>query len=428
MSRLTQGLWAVALAAACVASAPAQTSPALHDVVPVAHDSGTLRFTPAHEPRVLWSALVAADGAAWLRVVFSDATVLPTGTRLRITALHDGAEQYLDERSLAQWRSRSAYFNGDAALVELIAAPHAAGAARVHVSAVWSGAPAAPDTESLCGAADDRLPSTDPRVGRLVPAGCTGFLIDDCARCALTAGHCTAGVDTMQFNVPLSNIFGGWVFPPPEHQYAIDPASVQSTGGAGAGNDYAHFGVFPNSNTGKHPADAQGAVVPITNAPPAAGAALRITGYGTTGATVSPTWNLAQKSLVGPAVAPSGPTLAYVTDTTVGNSGSPVIDELTGRALGIHTHAGCATDGTGSNKGAWIGQQGVQALIANPRGVCACAPCPADFDDDGDADANDFFAFLNAYNRGRSRADFNNDGLINADDFFAFLDAYQAGC
>jgi hypothetical protein len=42
--------------------------------------------------------------------------------------------------------------------------------------------------------------------------------------------------------------------------------------------------------------------------------------------------------------------MRYVTDTQGGNSGSPVIDGLTGNAVGVHTHGGCTSSG-GNNNG-----------------------------------------------------------------------------
>ena len=45
---------------------------------------------------------------------------------------------------------------------------------------------------SQCGPTDDRVLSADPRAARLLPVGCTGWIIDDCNHCMLTAGHCIA--------------------------------------------------------------------------------------------------------------------------------------------------------------------------------------------------------------------------------------------
>ncbi|TQV77584.1 hypothetical protein FLL45_04535 [Aliikangiella marina] len=42
--------------------------------------------------------------------------------------------------------------------------------------------------------------------------------------------------------------------------------------------------------------------------------------------------------------------MRYTADTTGGNSGSPIIDEATGEAVGIHSHGGCSSSG-GNNNG-----------------------------------------------------------------------------
>ena len=43
--------------------------------------------------------------------------------------------------------------------------------------------------------------------------------------------------------------------------------------------------------------------------------------------------------------------MRYQTDTEGGNSGSPVIDDATGFAVGVHTHGGCSVGGGGNNHG-----------------------------------------------------------------------------
>ena len=63
-----------------------------------------------------------------------------------------------------------------------------------------------------------------------------------------------------------------------------------------------------------------------------------------------------------------GDTLQYAVDTSGGNSGSAVLNENTGEAIGIHTHAGC--NSSGGNHGTAIDQAGLQSALANPQGVC----------------------------------------------------------
>ncbi len=135
------------------------------------------------------------------------------------------------------------------------------------------------------------------------------------------------------------------------------------------GNDWAYFGTFANNITGLTPYQAQGdAFVLAPTPPPVQGQQIRITGYGTTRPPVPMEWNLVQKTHTGPYKTFNGTTVRYATDTTGGNSGSPVINEDTGEAIGIHTHGGCtrgdANNGTGSN------HTGLRNAIADPRGVC----------------------------------------------------------
>jgi hypothetical protein len=126
------------------------------------------------------------------------------------------------------------------------------------------------DNDSICGPTDDRILSYDNRTARMSPTGCTVWMIDDCSKCFLTAGHCSGtGMQVVQFNVPLSTSGGSRQNPGPQHQYAIDQSSIQSNGGQGTGNDWAYFGVFPNSTTGQHPYQAYGGQAFTLVPPPA---------------------------------------------------------------------------------------------------------------------------------------------------------------
>ncbi len=322
---------------------------------------------------LVFSTVVAAEDSDWLRLQFE--TVRLAGSReagnasyLRITSLTDGAHQILDSVSVVQWQLTSAYFNGDAVQIDLYAHP---GTGDNHVALTGGVASLAVSTRSICGTTDDRVLSFDDRSARVLPIGCTGWTISDCNHCMLTAGHCQGGLSTIQFKVPLSTSGGSIVNPHPDHQYAVDASSVQGNGGAGVGNDWAYYGVFPNSNTGKTPFQAYGVAHNLDTTPPGAGGSARVTGYGTTSSPVSPTWNQVQKTHAGPYSSFSGTSLGYGMDTTGGNSGSPVIHESTGTAIGIHTHGGCGTSG-GSNWGTGANHPSLVNALSNPRGVCQC--------------------------------------------------------
>ena len=323
---------------------------------------------------VVWAEEVNVKGALWLRLNFKQIVLAgsPLGgpsSTLKITSLTDGSFQLLNAETALQWRNTSAYFNGGSLRLELIAAPNGRmnliSIDEVTVGDFASFNPA----ETICDSIDDRQLSDDPRAGRTAPGGCTGWLFNDRNNCMMTAGHCAPSADIMLFNVPLSDSNGNPQFPPPEDQYPVDFDSMQFVNG-GVGNDWCYFGCFPNSNTGLSAFEAQGDSYEIAD-PQAVqpGDLIRITGYGSTSFPVDPTWDGAQKTHVGPYDFFSNNELGYRTDTTGGNSGSPIIFEATGQAIGIHTHGGCGNGG-GMNLGTGLLQSGISNALDNPLGIC----------------------------------------------------------
>jgi len=330
-------------------------------------------------PQVVWSKYVSVAGAAWLRLEYEGVMLSGNenpgfdGSFLRITSMLDGAIQTQHLRHVGEWQDTSAYFNGDTVLVELLA--HAnTGDNRIILKSAIAGPLAPQGVDTICGPTDDRVLSNDGRVGRNQPTGCTSWMINDCNHCLLTAGHCAgSGLQVVEFNVPLSTSSGSIQHPGPQDQYAVDPASLQSNGGQGVGNDWAYFGVFDNSTTGLSPYNANGMqAFDVASTPPSvSGQLIRITGNGSTSSPVSPTWYLVQKTHAGPYSSFTGTTVRYTADTTGGNSGSPVILDGTNQAIGIHTHGGC-TSTSGSNAGTGSNHTALQAALANPQGVCDC--------------------------------------------------------
>ncbi len=348
----------------------------------VSADSGIIRVSGSERVRAravqvpVWSKVIRAEDADWVRVRFGE-VLLARSTQdtresyLRITSLDDGYEQYLDADSLEEWGNTTAYFNGDAVLIELMVSPNASDQInRVRVIGVQASDPVS--DRSICFGVDDRTLSADPRDARLMPMGCSAWLFGDQGSCFMTAGHCGVdGGDVVQFNVPLSSSGGGTRNPPPQDQYVVDALSVQSTGSVFIGNDWSVFGVFDNSSTGFSPLQAQGASHTLAPSPAVSdGRPIRITGYGTVSSPVPASWNQVQKTHVGPLTSASGSVLRYQTDTTGGNSGSAVLDEQMNMAIGIHTNGGCGGSG-GSNSGTSIFNSGVQNALANPQGMCA---------------------------------------------------------
>jgi hypothetical protein len=274
----------------------------------------------------------------------------------------------MNARHVLEWQYTSAYFNGDAVRVELIAHP-GAGENRVSIDFAMVNAFDGNVLASQCGPTDDRTLSDDVRAGRAMPVGCTAWLFNDANHCFLTAGHCAGGsLQIVQFNVPLSDSSGNIRHPGPEDQYAVDSISVQAASG-GVGNDWCYFGCFANSTTGLTPFQAQGDSYILASAPPPVqNQPIRITGFGVDSS--PPEWNQVQQTHAGPFVSHAGTALGYQTDTQGGNSGSSVVDDTSGLAIGIHTHGGCQTNGSGNNSGTAINHSGLQNALANPRGVC----------------------------------------------------------
>lgn len=361
----------LALLAGAAAPALAQEAPPSLELRLAAYDSGPVENTGSRSAVVI-SRTVRVEGADWLRLAFQAVHLAGdpeqgTGAILRITSFADGAVQELDALELGQWQYTTAYFNGDTVQVDIEAQP-GTGTSRLVLGRAWAGL-APGGTKSQCGPQDNRVPSTDPRSARALPVGCTAWIFDDCMHCMGSAGHCAgSSFSVMEFNVPFSSSNGSLNHPGPEDQYVVDATSKQSQYTV-IGNDWAYFGVFPNSNTGLLPHQAQGAFYELRS-PPAfnPNQEIRITGYGTDSSPSS--YNQVQQTHKGPWTLFSGTRLQYQADTTGGNSGSPVIHETSGQVIGVHTNAGCQTSGAGSNSGTAANNAGWKNALANPKGVC----------------------------------------------------------
>lgn len=365
MNSILRYLWvAPVLGCALGQFAQAQTAPIARSSVEYVHDTGWVT-APSDKGGSLAGFAVEVKDARWLQLQFSDVELAP-GARLAMTSALDGARQELEPHEVLQWRHSSAFFNGDAVWVEIVAP--AGSASRVRLASVEAGMPQ--PLMTICGPVDDRVLSSDPRVGRLVPNGCSVWLIDDCNHCMLTAGHCPEGW-VVEFNVPMSYSDGTVTHPHPDHQYAVDATSSQ--GSFAPNDDWAYFGCFANPNTGRTPYESQGGAFTFV-APPTtnAGVTVRVTGFGID-ATPNE-WNRVQQTHRGQLLGfeSASESLLHSVDTYPGNSGSPMIWYETGRAIGIHTEGGCSTTG-GANSGTSLMNPRLHAAIANPKGVCANA-------------------------------------------------------
>ena len=333
-------------------------------------DVASFRASP-EERRVVASDVVHVPGVTWMRVGLKG-TVLggdpgADGATLRLTSLTDGGVQELNGESLSWTDGWSVFLNGDAVLIEVIASGSQPGST-LNIDRVLVSEPSFLD-RSICGSTDDRTLSNDARQGRL-SMGCTGWLINDINGGFLTAGHCGgSGTTLVEFNVPLSTSTGGLVSSAPQDQYSFDAGSIQRQNG-GVGLDWEYFGTLPNTTTGWTAIQVQNARYTLANAPAGAGVPIRITGYGTVSSPVSATWNQVQKTHLGTSLTLSGTAVRYNTDTTGGNSGSPIYNESTGQAIGIHTHGGCSSTG-GNNNGTARQQANLVAALSAPLGITA---------------------------------------------------------
>ncbi len=355
-------LMATAAAALCVVSA-AWAAPAT-----LPHEMRAYTFASPEQVaqgrgEVVASHTVEAAGAPWVRLQFKDVRLLP-GSKLRITSLQDGAVQELDARGLHQWRNTSAYFNGEAVRVELLAGKGTKGN-RFAVSHVMVGQ-APVQTESQCGATDDRVPSTAPDRARLVNVGCTVNLMSN--GCFVTAGHCLASpgsVNVVEFNVPPSNSNGSIVHPAPKDQYV--PTTNRQFKNSGVGKDWGVFTTSPNATTGLTALQAQGSGLNFATAVPAVGAEVVITGYGVDSGSANQTQQVSNGPIVN--VNTTANSLQYKSDTEGGNSGSVVLSG--GNVVAIHTHGGCTTSNTGGNQGTLYTNPDLQAAFTQ---VCGATP------------------------------------------------------
>lgn len=292
-----------------------------------------------------------------------------------LTSVRDGGKQKLDATTMGYWGNTSAIFNGHEVKMELHVAPGDEGVfAQVGQLVAECDCP---DTalnrsssdlpESLC-TTDNRVASGDNRVGRI--SGCTAWLVSNGA--VLTAGHCGPLGGVFEVNVPASSSSGAPTASAPEDQYPL-------AGGAtcvdnGKGDDYCVFSLNPNTTNGDRPHITHG-FFRMTREAPAASATIRITGFGVdntpagTGSACCArdgngncthfSCNAQSRTLqtaTGPYVGETTATLtdiyhSYQTDTEPANSGSPIIWNANGFTIGIHTHGGCASDGTGDNDG-----------------------------------------------------------------------------
>ncbi len=292
-------------------------------------DSG-VQNNPAIKAQTVFLDVVVIQDAAWLRIYFAEVQ-LEAKSFVRITSLLDQEVQELDADGLAMWNNSSAYFNGNALLIELVAAPGTTKnrfvieqvAVELQVALPVGGC-------GICGP-DDRVPSTEEWAARLFPAGCTASVWNT-ESCLVSAGHCFGANMVIQFRVPNSTAQCNTLNPPIAEQFPI--TSSQSVNG-GVGNDWMVMTSGTN-NLGQTAYERYGEFRPIASAPPGVGNALDVWGYGIDSeCTLSQT----QQTDNGSVTQVFNSYFRYNVDITFGNSGSAVIRN--GEILGIVTHCPC---------------------------------------------------------------------------------------
>lgn len=202
--------------------------------------------------------------------------------------------------------------------------------------------------KSICGKTDDREFSNDPKIGRVndgVTSVCTVTMIGK--SCALTAGHCFSILDEVSFNVPKSRN-GELGRSAGKDRYQVDRYETYYANN-GPGDDYAVLKLLANNQTGKLPGEAQG-YYDVSFERVKIGDVVFVTGYGKD---VRPDRHHSQQTHQASIVSVSQSTLQHNIDTRFGNSGSVIIDQVTKKIIGIHTHGACYSEG-GSNYGTLI--------------------------------------------------------------------------
>lgn len=322
---------------------------------------------------------VQIANAPWVKIHFGNCE-LGQNSSIKMTSLEDGGYQHLNAVSMKQWQNTSAYFNGDAVEVELYVDPEDKGIffevvevvigerssslGKNHDSNLVASDPCTGC--GICGSTDDRVPSSDPAIGRIsgietatgdsATVG-TGWIASNGTY--ITAGHVIEDITNfthsiwLEFNVPASDPNGDPNFAHPNHQYVIDSTSANWEN-VTCSRDWAAYRCFPNPNTGLFPVEAQNAFYRLSlDSTPSV---IRLTGFGIdycpVGSEPPPigngrnSSNNTQQTDIGPnnnfpgyGDLGSGNFVywSYCVDHRSGNSGGPVIPEGTGMSVGIVT-------------------------------------------------------------------------------------------
>ena len=202
-----------------------------------------------------------------------------------------------------------------------------------------------PYNKSICGLHDDRRPSFNPSVGRVLRPGdkngCSITLIGK--TCAISAGHCHERLDQVEFNVPLSDSIGKIRPSDPSDVYPVDPKSIKFQY-EGKGKDWSVFRLGKNSYSNNFPGERFGYHA-VAKGSPELGDQLVIFSYGSDKTPGELERNYVQQISSGPVLIIDENFLSYTADTKGGSSGASVISVKTNEVYGIHTHGWCDEEG-----------------------------------------------------------------------------------
>jgi len=135
-------------------SASAQSHPVFAQVTAAALDSG-IRRNDAADPAVVFSEVVFIPNSPWLRLVF-DAVELEGDSQLVLTSLADGDKQVFNKQSITEWQHTSAFFNGGAIQIDLVAAGKTTSNRVAMTRAIAGTAQQPPVNRAVCESIDQR--------------------------------------------------------------------------------------------------------------------------------------------------------------------------------------------------------------------------------------------------------------------------------
>ena len=357
---------------------------------------------PSSRAVIAYDKVIEAPDSDWMRLYFAD-VMLNEGSAIIVTSLLDGESQRLDADSMDTWRNTTAYFNGSAVRIELIAGPYSTGDMfRLDRYAHQKGVAVHRNCANCDG--DNRDLSYDNRFGRIFPVLCSATIYNEDS-CIVTAGHCLGQGGVLQFNIPMD----GWQ-PPVNDQF---PIVFESGLDGGVGMDYGAITVAPNE-VGEMPYERYGSFAPIHTDPAEDWTSVTIENFGYGNDTTDPGRSFKQQSSTGIITGSYGGdarTLTFDTFIEGGSSGSSLIHD--GQIIGIVTHCdpfSCIA----------IGQRiDVPEFEEALQSACSSADplCPGDFDGSGVVDVSDLLAVIAGW-----------DDPYNVNDLLLVISEWNATC